>query len=76
MPYPRLDGGPTRVKGLKLAVRCDANPPGEMEVKMTTTQGDPVRYRLINVPLYLLWNLDKILAAYCGDTLERKNPAS
>jgi uncharacterized protein len=49
-------------KGMKLAVRCDSNPPGEMDIKMATTQGDPVQYRLLNVPLYLVWNLRAILS--------------
>ncbi len=49
-------------KGLNLAVRCDVNPPGDMQVKVATTQGDPAHYRLVNVPLYLLWNLPQILS--------------
>ncbi len=56
-------------KNLKWAVRCDANPPGAMEVKVTTTQGDPVQYQLLNVPLYLLWNLDKILEVWIAEGL-------
>ena len=43
-------------------VRCDANPPSIQEVQVTTTQGDPVRYSLVCVPVYLLWNLPAILA--------------
>lgn len=48
-------------KGLDLAVRCDANPPSRMDVALKTTRGDPVRYRLVCIPAYLLWNLDEIL---------------
>jgi hypothetical protein len=48
-------------KGLHLAVRCDANPPGDMQVDVATAQGDPARYRLISLPLYLLWNLPAIV---------------
>ncbi|MFM2090158.1 MAG: hypothetical protein RLZZ127_647 [Planctomycetota bacterium] len=48
-------------KHLGLAVRVDANPPSVMDVAVKTTQGDPVRYRLLGVPLYLLWNLEAIL---------------
>jgi predicted AAA+ superfamily ATPase len=48
-------------KKLSLAVRCDANPPSDMQVDMATTLGDPARYRLISLPLYLLWNLPRIL---------------
>lgn len=47
---------------LELAVRADTNPPSAMNVSVKTTHGDAVRYRLINVPLYLLWNLPAILA--------------
>jgi predicted AAA+ superfamily ATPase len=49
-------------KRLDLAVRCDANPPSIMDVALKTTRGDPVRYRLVCIPHYLLWNLDEILA--------------
>ena len=48
-------------KHLNLAVRCDANPPSDMDVSVSTTRGDPVAYRLVGVPLYLLWNLRSIL---------------
>ncbi len=46
---------------LSLAVRCDANPPSVMRVNVKTTRGDPVDYRLVSVPLYLLWNLEAVL---------------
>lgn len=48
-------------KGFKLAVRSDINPPGVQEVDIKTTTGQPVRYRLLNVPIYLLWNLPGIV---------------
>lgn len=48
-------------KGLSRAVRCDANPPGVMQVDVATTQGDSAVYRLICLPLYLIWNLPAIL---------------
>ena len=47
---------------LDLAVRADANAPSAMNLDLKTTQGDAVRYRLISVPFYLLWNLPDILA--------------
>ena len=47
-------------KRLELAVRCDANPPSEMRVAVKTTRGDDVDYRLVSVPLYMLWNLGKV----------------
>ena len=49
-------------KGLKLAVRGDANPPSCFEISVKTTQADPVEYRLVSLPLYLFWNLDPIIA--------------
>ena len=47
---------------LGLAVRVDSNPPSVMDLELKTTQGHTVRYRLVGVPLYLLWNLPAILA--------------
>lgn len=48
-------------KGLSLAIRCDTNPPSDLQVDVATTQGDPAKYRLISLPFYLLWNLPEIL---------------
>jgi len=48
-------------KRLTLAVRCDGNRPSVMDAAVKTTQGDPVSYMLVSVPLYLLWNLEAIL---------------
>jgi predicted AAA+ superfamily ATPase len=50
-------------KGLDLAVRCDANPPSVQDLSVKTTQGKPVRYCLVSLPLYLLWNLREVLAS-------------
>lgn len=49
-------------RGLPVAVRSDLNPPSVMDVSVKTTQGDRAAYRLVGVPLYLLWNLDACLA--------------
>ena len=49
-------------RGLDLAVRVDANPPSMMDLDLKTTQGHAVQYRLVGVPLYMLWNLPDILA--------------
>jgi hypothetical protein len=48
-------------KGLDLAVRSDTNPPSRFDVDVRTTQGNPVRYALLQVPAYLLWNLREII---------------
>ena len=44
-------------------MRCDANPPSVMDVSVTTTRGDPVSYRLLSLPPYLLWALANAVAA-------------
>ncbi len=48
-------------KSLRLAVRCDTNPPsiGQMQVK--TTLGDEVSYTLLSVPLYMVEFLPHLL---------------
>lgn len=40
-------------KQLPLAVRLDRNPPSLQQVEIRTTLGNPVRYRLLNLPHYL-----------------------
>lgn len=50
-------------KRLDLAVRCDANPPSVQDLSVKTTQGNPVSYRLVGLPLYLLWNLRDVLGS-------------
>jgi hypothetical protein len=47
---------------LDLAVRCDANPPSVMDVAVRTTQGEPVAYRLLGVPPYLLHRLPELVS--------------
>lgn len=49
-------------KRLALAVRIDANSPSVQEMDVRTTQGDPVRYRLLNLPHYLAWRLNAALS--------------
>jgi len=49
-------------KGLGLAVRCDANPPSVQEMDLKTTQGDPVRYRLLDLPHYLAFRVVSLVA--------------
>ena len=49
-------------KGLPLAVRCDTNPPIVMTVDVSTTQGQPVRYQMLNLPHFLIWRLEKLIA--------------
>lgn len=48
-------------KRLPLTIRADRNPPAVQDVSVKTTQGQPVAYRLISVPGYLLWNLGAVV---------------
>jgi len=50
-------------KKLRLAVRIDENPPSLAMIEVATTQGNPVRYRLLSVPLYLAWRTLDLAAA-------------
>ncbi len=50
-------------KKLNLALRIDRNPPRLQDLDVRTTQGDPARYRLVNLPAYLLGHVDRILDA-------------
>jgi len=49
-------------KQLRLAVRIDENPPSLATINVTTTQGDPVRYRLLGLPIYLAWRTIEVAA--------------
>jgi hypothetical protein len=50
-------------KRLDLAVRLDTNPPSLQPMDVRTTQGDAVKYQLVNLPHYLAWDLPRLLAA-------------
>jgi predicted AAA+ superfamily ATPase len=50
-------------KRLDLAIRSDANPPSVQDMDVRTTRGDDARYRLVNIPLYLVWNLVPVVAS-------------
>lgn len=42
-----------QTKRLNLAARLDANPPSVQDLKVKTTTGEAVRYRLLSLPLYM-----------------------
>ncbi len=42
-----------QTKNLNLAARLDANPPSVQDLTVKTTTGEPVRYRLLSLPLYM-----------------------
>ncbi|MDE0026052.1 MAG: AAA family ATPase [Spirochaetaceae bacterium] len=48
-------------KALPVAVRLDRNPPSLQEIDVKTTQGQRVRYRLLNLPHYLAGLLPPLL---------------
>lgn len=50
-------------KHLELAVRADANPPSLQAIDVKTTQGDSARYRLLNLPGFLLFRVQELVAA-------------
>jgi len=50
-------------KHLSLAVRIDENPPSIAALRVTTTQGDSVRYRLLSLPIYLAWRTAELAAS-------------
>ena len=53
-------------KGLPLALRLDRNPPSLQAMDLSTTQGQPVRYTLLNLPHYLCAFAGDILAEILG----------
>jgi uncharacterized protein len=44
-------------KQLRCALRLDANAPSAQNVEVQTTTGDPVRYHLVSLPLYMVESL-------------------
>jgi predicted AAA+ superfamily ATPase len=50
-------------KQLRFAVRIDENPPSLATIDVATTQGDPVRYRLLGLPIYLAWRAIELAAS-------------
>ena len=49
-------------KGLDFAVRCNFNLPSIENIKLKTTLGKPVSYRLLSIPVYLTQCLDRLMA--------------
>jgi hypothetical protein len=49
-------------RNLSLAVRLDLNPPSLQKLDLKTTQGNPARYTLMNLPHYLTWRLSELVA--------------
>ena len=54
------------VKDLTMAVRLDANPPSVKDMRVKTTRGQAVKYRLLSLPLYLAGNVTDLIERYLG----------
>ncbi len=50
-------------KKLQTALRLDANPPSVQELAVKTTTGEPVKYRLLSLPLYMVESIPAALQA-------------
>lgn len=48
-------------KKLTLAVRLNANQPAIKDLSVKTTLGQPVKYRLLSIPLYLAENVGPLI---------------
>lgn len=46
-----------QLKGFDMAIRFDANIPSFQNISVKTTTGDPVNYRLLSLPLYMVESL-------------------
>lgn len=47
-------------KKLPFALRLDRNPPSLQSMHVRTTKGQEVRYKMLNLPYYLIWKLKHI----------------
>lgn len=47
-------------KKLPFALRLDRNPPSWQTMHVRTTKGQEVRYKMLNLPYYLIWKLKHI----------------
>ena len=49
------------IKHLDFAVRCNTSQPSLEDISVKTTQGQPVSYRLLSIPLYLAERLEGLI---------------
>lgn len=54
-------------KRLDLAVRCNLNLPSVEKIRVKTTLGQPVAYRLVSVPIYLSEHLPRLIEQVIGE---------
>ncbi|MFY9342630.1 MAG: ATP-binding protein [Planctomycetota bacterium] len=55
-------------RGLRTALRSDTNAPSVQDIEVKTTVGDTARYRILNLPGYLLWRAADLLATVTAGT--------
>jgi hypothetical protein len=48
-------------KQLSCALRLDINPPSSLDVDVRTTKAEPVRYRLLSLPLFMVESIPAAL---------------
>lgn len=63
-------------KHLQLALRLDENPPSEMRVAVETTQGDPVEYTLVSLPIYLAARAVEIVGGRGAESTSDRSTAT
>jgi len=54
-------------KKLDLAVRCNLDLPSVEKIRVKTTLGQPVVYRLVSVPIYLSEHLPQLIEQVVGE---------
>lgn len=54
-------------KQLGCALRLDVNPPSFQEVDVQTTTGDPVQYRLLSLPLYMVESIPAAIQSHLSN---------
>ena len=62
-------------KQLPFAIRIDENLPSLAEIRVTTTQRDPVRYQLLSLPSYLAWRALELAGSLAGPAPGRRPAA-
>jgi hypothetical protein len=57
-------------KNLDFAVRLNLNKPSLEKIVVKTTQGHPVSYRLLSIPIYLCERIDDLIEHALSSTLK------
>ncbi len=54
-------------KKLDLAIHCNLNLPSVEKIRVKTTLGQPVAYRLVSIPIYLSEHLPRFIEQVIGE---------